>query len=343
MKQPTVVMHGVGAMGSIIARMLLERDAEIVGAVGRSTVGKTLKEVSNLTGKAADIVVEADIAAVVERTTPDLVVMTIASYMDDVKESVLTCLRLGANVISLAEENLYSWHTSPEDTAEIDRVAREHGVTYTCTGHQDGYWVQLVATMMGTAHHIEEVHGKASWNVDDFGPELARDQQVGDTAEEFAQWLGTAERPPTFGRNSLHAVAAASGLTVLKSTTDTEPVFAEKDMHCAALDTTVEAGRVIGFTDIDVVTTKEGPRLVFEMTGKVYTAGEADSNAWTLTGEPTLDLENQVLPTHLTTCATLVNRVPQVLNAPAGYVSVAELPRLRYMGGSISSHLTTTP
>jgi 4-hydroxy-tetrahydrodipicolinate reductase len=111
-------------------------------------------------------------------------------------------------------------------------------------------------------------------------------------------------------------------------------------MHCAALDATVPAGRVIGFTDIDVVTTKEGPRLVLEMTGKVYSPGGADSNSWVLSGEPTLDLENQVLPTHLTTCATLVNRVPQVLNAEPGYVSVAELPRLQYMGGPIASHLS---
>ncbi|MFC7765670.1 hypothetical protein [Leucobacter soli] len=46
-----------------------------------------------------------------------------------------------------------------------------------------------------------------------------------------------------------------------------------------------------------------------------------------------------MLPTHLTTCATLVNRVPQVLNAEPGYVTVAGLPRLQYMGGPISSHL----
>lgn len=340
MVQPRVVMFGTGAMGSLIARMLVERDASIVGAIGRSAVGRTLGEVSGLSGPAASVVVEGDAEALLRRTKPDLVVMTIASYMEDVKEAVLTCLRAGANVISLAEENIYSWHTSPEETAEIDRVAKENGVTYTCTGHQDGYWVQLVATLMGTAHHVQEVHGKASWNVDDFGPELARDQQVGDSAEEFAEWLRTAERPPTFGRNTLHALAAANGLTVVESTTETEPVFAQTDMRCGALDLTVTQGNVIGFTDIDVVKTAEGPTLALEMTGKVYAEGEADSNAWVLRGEPNLDLQNLVLPTHLTTCGTLVNRVPQVLNAPAGYVTIAELPRLRYMAGPIADHLT---
>lgn len=340
MKNPRVLLHGTGAMGSLIAKMLIEREAEIVGAVGRSTVGKSLGDVSGVSGEAANLTVEGNLEEALTRLQPDLVVMTIASYMEDVKEPVLTCLRHGANVISLAEENLYAWHTSPEESAELDRVAREHGVTYTCSGHQDGYWVQLVTALMGTAHHIDEVRGKASWNVDDFGPELARDQQVGDTAEEFEAWLRTADRPPTFGRNSLHAVAAANGLTVLESSTETTPVFAENEMYCTALQAVVPKGHVIGFTDIDTVVTEEGLRLVFEMTGKVYREGEADSNSWVLTGEPALDLENQVLPTHLTTCATLVNRIPQVLNAPPGYVTVAELPPLRYMAGPIAQHLT---
>lgn len=331
MAKTRVVMHGVGAMGSIIARMLTERGAEIVGAVGRSTVGKRLGEVGDVPSPTAEVQIEGDLDAVLARTRPNLVVMTIASYMHDVKPGVLACLRAGANVISLAEENLYSWLTSPEDTAEIDAVAREHGVTYSCSGHQDGYWVQLVATLMGTAHRIEEVRGRASWNVDDFGPELARDQQVGATVEEFGEWLREADRPPTFGRNSLHALAAANGLTVIESTTETMPVLAPAEMRCAALEMTVPAGRVIGFTDIDTVRTREGVTLVLEMTGKVYLAGENDSNAWTLTGEPSLDLTNAVLPTHLTTCATLVNRVPQVLAAEPGYVTVAELPPLRFV------------
>jgi len=120
-------------------------------------------------------------------------------------------------------------------------------VTVTCTGHQDGYWVNLVSTLMATAHRIDTVGGDTSWNVDDFGAELARDQQVGATVEEFARWVAQAERSPTFGRTALHALAATAGLTVLDSTTETIADLASVDTPCGALGITVERGRVIGF------------------------------------------------------------------------------------------------
>ncbi len=53
--------------------------------------------------------------------------------------------------------------------------------------------------------------------------------------------------------------------------------------------------------------------------GKVYAPGESDSNRWSLVGEPSLELHNDDLPTHLTTCSTLVNRIPDVIAAEPGY------------------------
>ena len=57
-------------------------------------------------------------------------------------------------------------------------------------------------------------------------------------------------------------------------------------MASEALGVTVQPGRVIGFTDVDTVSTNQGITLTFEMTGRLYMAGEADINDWTVTGEP---------------------------------------------------------
>ena len=56
--------------------------------------------------------------------------------------------------------------------------------------------------------------GRASWNVDDFGPEVVEDQRVDTTVEDFDRWLAEAARPPSFGRNTLGALVEDLGLTV---------------------------------------------------------------------------------------------------------------------------------
>ena len=54
----------------------------------------------------------------------------------------------------------------------------------------------------------------------------------------------------------------------------------------------------------------------------VYGPDNADYNDWTIFGEPELNLRNEKVPTSWTTCATLVNRIPDVLSAPPGYVTL---------------------
>ncbi|WP_211262611.1 hypothetical protein [Nitriliruptor alkaliphilus] len=338
MNAPRIVIYGVGAMGSLATRMILDKGGQIVGAIGRSPekLGRDLGDVADL-GFETGVVLDGDAARVLERTRPDVVVLAVASYMEDNHAHIRTCVEAGANVITLSEELLHSWTTSPEETAALDELARSNDVTITATGHQDGYWVSLVSAFMGTAHSIDEVRGRACWNVDDFGPELARDQQVGTTREQFEEWNATAQRPPTFGRPSLHALAAAAGLTVSVSKTETRPEFAQGQVSCQALQVTVEPGCVIGFTDVDTVETDQGVTLVLEMTGKVYAPGESDHNRWEISGEPDLTLVNDALPTHLTTCATLVNRIPDVISAGPGYRTIDQLPPLRHRAESLAT------
>ncbi len=81
------------------------------------------------------------------------------------------------------------------------------------------------------------------------------------------------------------------------------------------------------------MTTRQGITLRLEMTGKVYTEGETDSNAWEVRGEPTVRILSDNLATHYTTCGTLVNRIPQLLAAEPGYRTIDGLPQLQYQDG----------
>jgi 4-hydroxy-tetrahydrodipicolinate reductase len=341
MKRIRAIVYGVGAMNSIATRMMLEKGVDIVGALARSPekVGKDLGTVAGL-GFEVGVRVEDDAAHVLSTRSADIAVIAVSSYMADQYEHLRLCAEHGVNAVTLSEEALYPWCTSPAMTAELDLIAKRTGVTLTGTGHQDSYWVNLVAMMMGTAHRIETVTGKASWNVDDYGAEVAHDQRVGDTEEEFAAWLAGAERPPTFGRNVLDALLADTGMTPSRITTRSRPDLAAAAMRSESLDLEVPVGNVVGFTDIDEVETVQGPTLTFEMTGRLYGEGEADINDWTITGEPELHLSNPRVPTQVTTCTQLVNRIPDVINAEPGFVTIERLPKLRYRAFPLAQYLT---
>ncbi|KAF0956703.1 MULTISPECIES: NAD(P)H-dependent amine dehydrogenase family protein [Mycobacteriales] len=335
------VVYGVGAMNSVITRYLLDKDVEIVGAISRSPdkVGKDLGEVTGL-DRRLGVSISDDPHEVFTRTSPDIAVVAITSYLVDAAEHFRIALSHGVNVITLSEEALYPWNTAPELTAELDALAKEHGVTITGGGFQDSFWVNAVAQLMGTAHRIDSVTGTSSWNVDEYGPELAELQQVGATIEEFDAWCREAVRPPTFGRIALDALVAGAGLTPKQILTRTEPELAHETLHCAALGIDVPPGKCIGFTDIDEIRTEEGPVFVFRMSGRLYGPDDSDVNEWTIHGEPDLVMSNGTPPTMATTCTQLVNRIPDVLDADPGFVTVVDLPRLRYRHGRLHDHLS---
>ena len=331
MRRIKAVVYGVGAMNSIATRMMLEKGVDIVGALARSPekVGRDLGDVAGL-GIQTGVLVEDDPDRVLSSRRADIAVIAVASYMGDMYEHLRRCAEHGVNAVTIAEEALYPWNTAPMQTAELDRLARSNGVTLTGTGHQDVYWVNLVSMVLGTAHTIESVTGRASWNVDDYGPEVAKDQRVDTTVEDFDAWLAEADRPPSFGRNTLGALVEDLGLTVAVQESTTRPEIAQQPVASKSLGVTVEPGRVIGFTDVDTVRSHQGITLTFEMTGRLYLEGETDINDWTVRGEPDLRLTNPAVPTMMSTCYQLVNRIPDVINAPPGFITIEKLPRLRY-------------
>jgi 4-hydroxy-tetrahydrodipicolinate reductase len=49
-----------------------------------------------------------------------------------------------------------------------------------------------------------------------------------------------------------------------------------------------------------------------------------------VSGEPDLRLTNPAVPTMMSTCCQMVNRIPDVINAPPGFITIEKLPALRY-------------
>ncbi|MFE2425941.1 dihydrodipicolinate reductase [Streptomyces sp. NPDC059373] len=340
MRRIRAVVYGAGAMGALATRLMTEKDVEIVGAIARnpSKVGRDLGEFAGIGH--IGVPIEADAEHVLATHRPDVVLHATQSFLPEIQEQLALCVRHGANVVTISEESFYPWSSSPAIAAELDALAKQHGATITGSGHQDSFWLHQVSALLGTAHRIDSVYGKATWNADEYGAEIIQSKHVGETLEQFQESIASEHRPPTFGGNLLAALAQATGLTPKEWKTEISPVVAEEDRHSNSIGTTFSKGTVIGYSDIDVMHTVEGPTFTFEMSGYIFGAGESDMNQWVIKGEPDLFLDNGVVPSYTTTCTQWVNRIPDVINAPAGFVTPDQLPPLRYRSMPMHSYVT---
>jgi 2,4-diaminopentanoate dehydrogenase len=336
-----VVVYGVGAMGSIMTRLLVEKGATAVGAIGRSPekVGRDLGDVAGL-GAELGVTVEDDPAAVLARADADIAVIAVSSYLETMFDHFRICLEHGTNVITIEEESFFPWSTAPSLARRLDELAKRHGVTIMGSGAQDVYWMSLPSALMGAAHRIESVQGRTTWNVDDYGPEVAEHVHAGSTLPEFESHLANHGWPSFVVRNTLDELLADAGLTPAGAQTSVRPVVAAADTPSSSLGRVIEAGSLLGVVDTATVTSHEGPWFTFEQTGCVYGPGQSDVNEWIVRGEPEeLTLRNDRVPTRLATCTQVVNRIPDVINAPPGFVTVADLPRPRYRHFQLHSYL----
>ncbi|MBV8735446.1 MAG: hypothetical protein JO321_14530 [Solirubrobacterales bacterium] len=335
------VVYGVGAMGSIITRLLVEKGVSVVGAVARSPgkVGRDLGEVAGLSFKLG-VTVDDDPDAVMSRAAADIAVVAVSSYLRTMYDHLRTCLEHEANVVTIEEESFFPWATAPSLAKRLDLVAKRHGVTIMGSGAQDLYWMTLPSALMGAAHRVDSVHGRTTWNVDDYGPEVAQHVHAGSTLEQFEAHVAREGWPSFVVRNTVDALVADAGLTTAKMESSVAPVLAATDTPSRSLGRVITAGELLGVTDTATTDTLEGPSFTFEQTGCVYARGRSDLNEWVVRGEPAeLRLRNDDVPTRLATCTQVVNRIPDVINAPPGFTTVADLPRLRYRHFPLDSYL----
>ncbi len=327
-----VVQYGCGKMGRIIMRYLMEKGAEVVGAidVDENLIDKDVGEICGL-GRHTGVKVMRDNDTVLDNCSADIAVLTLQSFLPDMHKPILDCVTRGINVITTAEEALYPWTTSPAITNQLDALARRMGCTIVGSGMQDVFWVNFPACIAGGVHHISEIDGAVSYDVEDYGIALARAHGVGLTAEEFERDIAHSVSLPAYVWNSNEALCMKLGLSIEQTKQKAVPVFADHDVHSDTMGGTIEKGRAIGMSAVVTTVTHQGVVVETQCIGKVYEQGEGDLCEFTIRGEPDTHFSVLKPDTVAHTCATIVNRIPDVLAAPAGFVTMDKLPYARYL------------
>lgn len=341
------VQYGCGKMSKYTMRYAMERGYELVGAVdiNEDIIGKDVSCILEGEDVGVKIISVSEARDMLKDVKPDVCIVTTMSLMTDLEEALKLCAELGINAITTCEEAFYPFNSSPKLTKEIDEIARKNNCTITGSGYQDAFWGNLISTICGATNKITKIQGRTSYNVEDYGIALAEAHGAGLTLDEFdskiasvdrisdqerQQMIDKGEYAPSYMWNTNGWICDKLGLTVDKQTQECIPQIAKEDIYSSTLNMTIKKGDATGMSAKVTTTTKEGVIVETECVGKVYDETEFDSNDWTVHGEPDTHMIINRPATVELTCATIVNRIPDLIKCEAGFIPTSKMGELKY-------------
>ena len=328
-------------------RYVYEKGAEIVGAidVNPEVIGKDIGEIMGTENKGVKVVSATEAENLLKETKPDVAIVTTMSLIKETEEPLMLCAKLGINAITTCEEAFYPMNSNPSITKKLDELAKQTGCTITGSGYQDIYWGQLVTSIAGSTHKITKIKGSSSYNVEDYGIALAKAHGAGLTLEEFEKQVASVDKIsdqerqvliekgdylPSYMWNVNGWLCDKLGLTVKSQRQETIPQTYKEDIDSSTLGMTIKAGDATGMSAVVTTETEEGIILETQCIGKVYSKEDFDKNEWTIEGEPNTTLVINRPSTVELTCATVVNRIPDVIKAEPGYVPTSRMGELKF-------------
>lgn len=328
----TFIQYGLGPIGVRIVAAALERPGlQVAGAIDidPAKAGKDLGEL--LERGPLGVRVQADARAVLTSSDAPLVVLSTVSTMEQAAPQILECIRCGKHVVSSTEELAYPWRQNPELARQIDGEAREHRVCVLGTGVNPGFVMDALPIMLTAAcRRVSRVtvrrHQDAAIRRLPFQHKIG----AGLSPEAFEERVAQKRIRHVGFTESLQMIAGRLNWALEHTEDVVTAVIAERAV--ASEHIRVPAGAVAG-----VCQTARGfigDRAVITLELQAYLGHPAPADRVEIEGEP--DIVSEIkggLNGDIATAAMAVNAMPQVLAAPPGLRTMADLGLVSWFAG----------
>jgi len=327
-KKAQIVLYGVGAMGGLIAKFLLEKKgAEIVGAVdiAKDKVGKDLGEVIGI-GRRLGTKVSDDIDSLLSTVKADVAIHTTSSFLKDTYPQIASIIKHGVNVVSTCEELSYPYYTEPKLAKELDNLAKKHNTTVLGTGINPGFLMDtLVITLTAVCQKIAKIQVTRVMNAATRRLPFQKKIGAGLSVSEFRRKIKDKHITGHVGlEQSIAMISDALAWELDKVKAEpVEPVIAKKPVKSKSIK--VKAGDAAGLRQKAKGIMKNREAIVLDF--QAYIGAEEEYDAVTIEGIP--NIKQKIMPCvhgDIGTVAMVVNSIPRVINAPAGLFTMKDLP-----------------
>jgi hypothetical protein len=328
-----VAEWGTGMMGQGLLGYILDRpkDIDLVGVVVTNPAKEGVA-VGELLGRDCAVPMTTDFEAVLARR-PDVVCINTQSNLSEITSQVEPAVRAGADVVSIAEKLAYPWASDPEWAETFDALAKEHGVSILGTGINPGFVLDaLVVMFTSVCLRVDRIEAQRVNDLSPFGPTVMKGQGVGTTFDEFHAGIENGTIVGHIGfQESIGLIATAMGWCIDEIVETREPIVTAVERSTPHVH--VAAGDVCGCRHIGKGYTGGELKIELIHPQQIHPEmeGQATGDYIRIHGDPDIDMtQAPEIPGGKGTYASSGNYIPLIQAAPAGIVTVVDMPLPRF-------------
>lgn len=334
MAQPLRVVHvGLGPIGQGIARLVHETEGlKIVGAsdLAPDKAGQDLGTVLGLPKKLR-IKVVGDTARMLRKVRADVAILSTSSSIRDVKAQALLLLQKGLHVVTTCEEMAFPTAAHHSAFADLGRLARKKKVSILGTGVNPGYAMDALALML-TAPCARVDRVAVTRVVDAATRRLPLQRKVGAglNLNQFRRALTEGTVRHVGLSESAHMIASALGWKLDRVEETVDAAIAPRDLDSEYLR--IPAGAVAGIKQ-HARAYRNGD-LAISLDLQMYVGAESPRDHVLIDGTPPIDMTIAGgIAGDIGTASLVVNSIPKLFAAPAGLVTMKDLPLVHRFNG----------